>query len=498
MNRKKRLAKNISSSLIYQITVIVCGFILPRLILVTYGSSINGLVNSISQFMQLIAFLELGVGSVVESALYKPIAERNKSQIDSIVSSAEKFFKIFALVMLVYVGILCFVYPFLVIDEYDFIYTVSLIIVMCISFFSQYYFGVVDRLFLSAAQLGYIQYNAQTITLVMSTVLCAIFMQMGLSIHIVKLTTSLIYLIRPIVLRLFVNKKYLINRKIKNDDEPIKQKWNGVAQHVASVVLENTDVVVLTVFSSLTDVSVYSVYHMIVYGVKTLTLSMTAGVKALLGEMWAKKSQNELRFFFNYFEWVMHSVVVIIFTCTAVLSVPFVLVYTQGLRDANYDVPLFAFVLVVANACHCLRIPYSTMIMAGGHYKQTQQKFIISTIINIVSSVVLVNFWGLIGVAIGTLLSMIYQTVWMAKYTIINFLDKSNNRHIKLFLVDVITALTIYIVAGRFTLGNITYYSWIMLAIKVLLVSVIVSFVYNFVFYRNYIKQTLGKFVWRS
>ena len=74
-NRKQLLALNTSSSLFNQVIQIISGFVLPRLILSTYGSDVNGLVSSITQFLQVIAFLELGVGAVVQSSLYKPLVE---------------------------------------------------------------------------------------------------------------------------------------------------------------------------------------------------------------------------------------------------------------------------------------------------------------------------------------------------------------------------------------------------------------------------------------
>ena len=72
-SRKKRLILNTCSSLIFQVITIVCGFILPRLILEAFGSAVNGLVNSITQFLAIISFLELGVGAVIQSSLYKPL-----------------------------------------------------------------------------------------------------------------------------------------------------------------------------------------------------------------------------------------------------------------------------------------------------------------------------------------------------------------------------------------------------------------------------------------
>ena len=82
--RKILLLKNTFASLLSQITALVCGFILPRLFLEYYGSSVNGLINSITQFLGVISFLELGVGAVVQSSLYKPLAAQDNNQISRI------------------------------------------------------------------------------------------------------------------------------------------------------------------------------------------------------------------------------------------------------------------------------------------------------------------------------------------------------------------------------------------------------------------------------
>lgn len=63
MRSKKALA-NISVALILQIVAIICGLILPRLIISTFGSDVNGLINSITQFLGYIILLEAGVGEL--------------------------------------------------------------------------------------------------------------------------------------------------------------------------------------------------------------------------------------------------------------------------------------------------------------------------------------------------------------------------------------------------------------------------------------------------
>ena len=111
--RGKRLAINTVSSLAFQICTIICGFIVPRLILKSFGSEVNGLVNSITQFLGIISFLELGVGAVIQSALYKPLADKDTDQISKVIVSGQRFFTKLAIILLVYVAFLMGIYPFI-------------------------------------------------------------------------------------------------------------------------------------------------------------------------------------------------------------------------------------------------------------------------------------------------------------------------------------------------------------------------------------------------
>lgn len=483
--RSRLLAKNTVASLLSQITALMCGFILPRLFLQYFGSEVNGLVDSITQFLGVISFLELGVGAVVQSSLYKPLADDDKPQVSRVMVSANKFFRGLAQILLVYVLILIVVYPLIANQNFGYLYTATLIAAISISSFTQYYFGIVNSLLLNADQRGYIQYNAQTITVVLNTVVCVFMIKLGGSVQLVKLTTSLIYLARPFVLRIYVNRWYRIDWKIQYDGEPIQQKWNGVAQHIATVVLDGTDAIVLTLVSTLSNVSIYSVYFMVIKGVKTLFLSMKNGIQSLLGELWARQELDELKKTFGWTEWCVHTGTTFVFSCTAALIVPFVRVYTAGINDTNYIQPTFAMLLTLAHAMHCLRLPYNIMVLAAGHYKQTQKNYIVAATINIVLSVLTVKAWGLIGVAIGTLAAMAYQTVWLAIYDSKHFVFWSMKSVIKQFAVDGITAVFIVVISGMLTMHSVTYLSWIMLAIVTALLAVIITAFLNFIMYKE-------------
>ena len=441
----------------------------------------------------MISFLELGVGAVVQSALYKPLAEKNQEDVSKIISSANKFFTRLGQILLIYVIALVIFYPQFAGKNFGFIYTASLIVTISISSFAQYFFGIVNRLLLTADQRGYIQYNAQTLAVVCNTAACFILIRVGCSIQIVKLTTSLIYLLQPFLIYLYVRHHYSIDRKIKYIKEPIPQKWNGIAQHVAAVILDGTDTIVLTLFATLPDVSIYSVYFLVVKGVKQLFMSMTNGITSLIGELWAKQELEELNKTFSWTEWVIHTGTTFVFGLTAILIVPFVRVYTLGIHDANYIQPLFAALIVAANAGHCLRLPYNIIILAAGHYKQTQNNYIIAAILNIVVSVVTVKAWGLIGVAIGTLVAMGYQTVWMAVYDSRNLIKWPLRNFAKQIFVDGLTVIIGFFATRMIVMPEATYIEWVFLAVKTAIIWIVIVGVLNMVFYRDKMQSMIHK-----
>lgn len=330
-------------------------------------------------------------------------------------------------------------------------------------------------------------------TLILNTVVCIVLIKRGASIHIVKLTTSLIYVIRPLYLSFYVKQQYCLDRKIKYDKEPIKQKWNGVAQHVAAVVLDGTDNIVLTIFAGLKIVSIYSVYNIVVAGVKQLFLAMTNGVQSLIGELWAKQELDELKRFFGWVEWSIHTGTTFVFGVTSILIVPFVQIYTYGINDVNYVQPLFAILIVAANAGHCLRLPYNIMILAGGHYRQTQKNYIVAATVNIIVSVLAVKTLGLVGVAIGTLLAMFYQTVWMAIYDSKNLICWPIKNFIKQMVVDVISVLAFSLLATVFKFNTITWLAWVEYAIVISISALIIQVVINTLFYKKYMVQLASK-----
>ncbi len=485
MSRKKKLLLNTGAGVLKQLVTVICGFILPRYMLLYYGSSVNGLISSITHFLSFISLLDMGVGAVIQANLYKPLADKNSEQISLIIKSSERFFRRLAYIFIAYIIVLCFAFPSMV--EFGAWYTVSLLVIISISTLAQYLFGMTYQLLLNADQKSYVQLTLAIGTIILNTVFAIILMRMGVSIHVVKLMTAVVYVLRPLGQMVYVRKHYNIDKNIKLVGEPIRQKWNGFSQHLASVICQNIDVAVLTLFSTLKNISIYSVYYNVTNGVEQIIMTAATGLEALFGNMIANGEREKLLKTFDAVEWIVHTVVTFVFTVAAIMIVPFISVYTRGITDANYIAPLFGMLLVAAYGAECLRVPYFRVIKAAGHFKETQNGAFISAGLNVVITVALVFKFGLIGVAAGTLVAMIYHTCYFVWYLRKNILQRSAVHFIKYVVTDLIVAGVSYAVTNGLVMTDVSYIYWVLLAIEVTMVVLVVSLAVNLIFYRRLI-----------
>lgn len=487
----KKLRLNSISALIYQILLIISGLILPKCYLIFYGSEVNGLLSSITQFLSFINICDMGISAVISSALYKPLAENDDNLISKVFVYSQRFFRKISYILLFYVFILILVYPYMVIEKFDFVFTATLILCMSISNFSQYFLGISYQLLLNADQRSYVQLSINGITLIANTLVGVLIMLLGGNIHFVKLSTSLIYVLRPILMAVYVKKKYRIDYKIKTDSSIVTQKRNGIIQHISYMICENTDVAVLTLFSTLSNVSIYSIYYFVLNSIKSLINAGTTGIQAMFGNIIAKNEMGKLREVYNVFEWVIHTIITLLFTITGKMIVPFVLIYTSGTNDAIYEAPLFAMLMTIAFGMNSIRNAMYILIRSAGHYKQTQTASMVEALINISISIALVHKFGLVGVAIGTLLSAIFYSIYLTFYLKKEILNRKIAKTLKQFIVDVVSVIVMILTTSPVVVDSKTIIGWISTAILITIICILDVFLIQMIFYNKMLKKCL-------
>lgn len=495
--KNNKLQINVVSSVAVQVVSIVCAFILPRLILVSFGSNYNGIINSVNQFLSCVTLLRAGIGGVTRAALYKPLAEKNNKKVSAIIRATEIFMRKIALIFVLFLLIFAAVYPLFVKEQFGYFFTASLVVVLGISTVSQYFFGITYQMLIQADQKLYVYNFVQIIGTIANTIASVILINAGCEIRIVKLASAVVFGITPIALFYYVKRNYKLDRNIAPDNSTIKQRWDAFAHQVAAFVNTNTDLMVLTVFSNLYQVSVYSVYNLVISGVKQLVTTCSSAIEAMLGDTIAQSDLHTLNARVETYEWVLNVVSCIAFLCSAMLIVPLVMIYTEGVTDTNYEQPLFACFLCFATFMSCVRLPYQNLVEASGHFKQTRNGAIGEAIINILVSVVFVKKYGCIGVAIGTVVAMTIRTIQYANYASKYILKREKTVYIKRFIVSFVSILVSMGIFLVFDIHKVvmqadTYLKWVIYSCCVFTVVSIIVVAMNFVFYRKETKACFG------
>ena len=365
-------------------------------------------------------------------------------------------------------------------------YTLSLVLIISISTLAEYFFGMTYRLYLQAEQKTYITSIIQMIGYILNTLTIIVLVKCNASIQAVKLASSIIFVLRPIVQNMYVKKKYNINLKDADKDYQLKQKWDGLAQHIAAVIHSNTDVTILTFFTKITEVSVYSVYYLVVKGINSIIQAFTGGIDASFGDMIAKGEQEQLNKSFKTYELFYYTITSIAYTCTIILIVPFIAVYTFGITDANYIRPVFATLLVLSEFVWAIRLPYSSITLAAGHFKETRKGAWVEAISNIVISLILVWKYGIIGVAIGTLVAMVIRTVEFVYHTNKYILERNQKGSIIRFGIIAVQVIVVTLLSKLLPTFEFTnYFIWIKYACMVLILTLIIVLPINLIIYKK-------------
>ena len=487
---KKTLSLNMITSLILQLVTLISGLIIPRLILNVFGSEVNGLISSINQLLNYVSLLEGGVASVMMASLYTPLYDNNQEKLSSIVKTITHFFRKLAIIFLIYQVLLAVFYPILINTRFSWAYVSSLTLILGINLFIQYNFSITYRLLLNADNKIYITSIVQIIVIILNTILVYIGINLYPNIHFIKLITSLIFIIQPICYHHYIDKFYNLDKNVCLDNACIKQRWDGFGINLAAFIHNNTDVLILTVLTNLKTVSVYSVYLLVINGVKSLLISILSSFIPTLGRLIAKKDINELNSFFDLYEFFSMSINFLAYTLTSILILPFIMIYTKNMTDTNYFQPIFAILMIIAELLYCIREPYINMAYKSGHFTQIRKYAYIESILNLVISITLATKFGLIGVAIGTLISIAYRTFMHVVYIKNNLLMRKVHIFIKYFFVFSTMSIVIYtIVINILNIYNYSLINFLLITLGACLISIIIYFFTMYIFYRPNLLQ---------
>lgn len=484
------------SGIILQLFNLISTFILPKIILSFFGSEVNGLVSSLCNFLLYISIFEASVSNIVMSYFYKPIKDNDIERISKIFNTCDMFYRKITILFLCYTVALSIMYPLVFNLNFSFGYVASLTIILSLSYMIQYSFSNSLRTILKADKKVYIVNFTQTLIIALNLVLAVASVYIYPSIHLLKFISGILFILQPIIFSYFVNKKYIIDKKAGIDNSLVKSRWDGLSISIASFVHNMTDVAVLTIFTKLEIVSVYSVYYLVIRGLESILTSISNGILPSLGNLYVSNKNDVLLEKMEAYEMIYSLIIFIVFTAAAITITPFVLLYTGGISDANYYQPIFGYLIIIGEALFLIKMPHQNMAYAANKYKEMKKFSYIEALINIAVSLLLVKSYGLIGVAVGTTIAMLYRAIAQINFT--NQIIKNRNGkkfYFQLLIYSVTSIISFFICKHFIAVATNNWVSWII----VLTLSIVVIFFSYFwvtlIFYRKKFKKILLEFI---
>lgn len=427
---------NLLTSVLGQLITIVLGIVIPRLVLVSLGSEVNGLLSSITQALGYASLLEAGVGLASIQALYGPIAKGNQNDINAIMSATQAYYRRTGILYFIAVVVLAFVFPLVVESTIDKLIIIAVIIISGLPGVINYSLQGKYKILLQAEGKNYIVTNLTTITGIFTSIGKIVLLLLGFGVVAVQLLYLLISLAQMIYISLYIKKNYKwLNLNVKPAYDKVSQSKAVLKHQMSGLVFNNTDTVLLSIFCGLSTVSVYSMYAMLFGMIGTLLSNIGNSVTFALGQqLYVDKGIYEKKQ--DAFELIYITISFCLVLVAKSFITPFLKLYTQGVNDIRYidrTLPImFAAIALLENS----RLSSAKTIHVAGHFSETQSHAIIEMMINIVVSIIGVIEFGLYGVIAGTIAALLFRANAMIIYANKKILNRSPWKTYRRWLVN--------------------------------------------------------------
>ena len=451
MHKRKNIS-NIIVSTFSQIILLAFGFVVPRIILTRYGSDTNGLISTITQIFTYVALLEAGIGQATKNALYPYINGEmlDKDNISRVLSASKRYYRKTTYIYASVVFLLAIILPLVIKTNVSNI-TVFWVVLFegltgCVSF----YFIQSWSMLLSADGKSYIVNNIDLLSRTLCYIIKIVLACLSVNIAYIQLGYFVVSLFKLVIYKRYIANNYgWINSEIKTDSLILKDRNAYVISEIAWTVFSSTDMIILSVFCSTSESSVYSVYNMVFIAENALLNAIYQALLFNLGQTYHDNiaKYKELHDLFNS---IFVGAITILMSTTYLMMIPFISLYTRGVHDIeyiNYSLPvLFCLVQMLSWS----RYIAGNLSGLAGYAKKVSYVSLIEAITNIFFSLLLVRRYGIVGVLFATVIALPIKVLylnWLSERVILKrrpfFLIKLLAMNYLLFTLVVLVGKTI-------------------------------------------------------
>ena len=487
LNRTKNAAKNIFFGTILKIYQIIIPFFIRTAMIYLLGVEYLGLNSLFTSILQVLNLAELGVGSAMVFSMYKPITEDDETMICALMKLYKIYYRIIGIVILILGLIVCPFVPRLIKSDVpaDMNVYVLYILNLMATVLSYWLFAYKNCL-LQAHQRTDI---TSKITIIVNTIIYIVqfillFLFKNYYFYVIALLLGQIA--TNITTALIVDKMYpkykakgnLPKQQIKDINRRVKDLFTA---KFGGVIVNSADSVVISAFLGLTVLAVYQNYYYILTAiigiVGVIFNSCTAGIGNSIIIESNEKNFNDLRKFTFIIAWIAGF-------CAAALLCLYQ-IFMEIWVGENLLLDFYCVVcLVIYFFVYEINALLNLYKDAAGIWHKDRFRPLVTALANLVLNLILVNFIGLYGVLLSTVITMLCIGMpWIIHNLfseIFHINPKEYIRRLCLYAFVTIFVVSITYMICNFIKGN----SIIIMIIKAIVCFIISNILY-FTIYRN-------------
>ena len=496
MNRTKRYMYNSVAAFTAEIVTMILGFVTPRIILVTYGSELNGLTSSILQFMSYFNLVEAGFSNAAVYALYKPFADKDETAISAVVSAARRMYLRAGGIFCALVVGLALIYPLYIdVDGLSNLDVGLLVLILGVSNVLNFFTLSKHRAVITADMRVYVISLSNIAFSLANTLIIVFLAQNGVGLVELRFWALAAAFLRAGILSLYCHKRYaFIDEKAEPNFAALNKSKDALFHEVLYALYKGAPIALITlILRDMAVVSVYNVYSMVIMGIAGLLAVFSSGLAPSFGNVIMLGEMDTLGRAYGEFEFTYYSIITAVYTVAMVMIMPFVRIYTRGVTDAVYDLPVVGLLFCVNSLAHNFRMPQMMLVSAGGHYRETRSHSVIQLTISVGLGALLIQPLGIAGILIGSLCSNLYRAYALVRFVPTQYSQLCSRRSFLRILRVAVTVLLGVLPFCWIPVAPDGYLSWALCALGVCAYAALLAILSGVLFERKELKNVLRR-----
>lgn len=412
-DKNNRLLTNMISYAALQIVNMMVGLFLPRLYLSVYGSEINGVVSTVNSFISYFSYLEAGLGLTMIHSLFKPLADRDYSQLNSLLSYSKKKYKEISIVYFVLVLFASFFFPIVnptaALGKVEFF---GLVLVIGLYGALDFYTMAKYRVLLTADRKEYVISNAMIVAQLLRFVFVWGLLHLNLSVAVVKIVPVLTLLLRSVILNWYIRRNYSnVDYKVPPcyTVEGKQQQYDALLLQISISTSISLPTIIISQFLGFKEANVYAVYYLVISAMISIISALSSSVSPMLGRSIAQG--EKISGTYNVYDYIVSYVITVSFATTTVMILPFIKLYTNVVDDINYIYSSYALLISIWAAAYSYRIPVTAVLNAAAIYTKNRISNIVNLAIQIILGIIGTMFYGISGLLIVMIVAAIQRNI---------------------------------------------------------------------------------------